>query len=332
MGMIECIFTVDYEISGNGHGALTDYVLKPMADLKSLFDTANAKLVVFVEVSELEKIEEYRADTAISAVKAQIKDLYSEGHEIGLHIHPQWCHARFDRGSWLLDYSEYNLCILKRDRIEQIVSNAIGYLRRTLADSCFVPFSFRAGNWLFQPTAAVASVLADHGVRLDSSVYRGGWQRKMGLDYRKTPRSLWYWRFSNDVCVDEDDGIMVEIPIHTRMVPCWRLLTPKRLGLKHRGAAAKQTAVTRLARLTDFLRLWQPLKLDFCNMTAAELIDMIEQVMRADDRDPGTYRPVVAIGHTKDLADTASVETFLGSLAKHGIGVSTFADACRRMS
>ena len=56
--MLECIFTLDYEIYGDGHGSLRELVYEPAKRLKEVFEDAGAKLVVFVEVAELEKIDE----------------------------------------------------------------------------------------------------------------------------------------------------------------------------------------------------------------------------------------------------------------------------------
>jgi hypothetical protein len=88
--MIEVIFTLDYEIYGNGEGSLMELVLEPAAELKRIFEDAGAKLVVFVEAAELEMIAATRSDPDIDAVEQQIRDFRRDGHEIGLHIHPQW--------------------------------------------------------------------------------------------------------------------------------------------------------------------------------------------------------------------------------------------------
>ena len=55
--------------------------------------------------------------------------------------------------------------------------------------------------------------------------------------------------------------------------------------------------------LLDHLRLWYPLKFDFCRMTIHELTDTVDAVIREDQQDPTSFRPIVAIGHTKDLID-----------------------------
>src|SRR5437870_10970898 len=172
--MLECIFTIDYEIYGNGEGSLKELVYEPAKKLKAIFDRAGAKFVVFVEAAELEKIDTLRTDPAIDDVKRQVREFYEDGFEIGLHLHPQWCNAQYRSGKWDLDYAEYNLCTLPEQRIDQIVGDSIEYLRNILEAPNFIPLSFRAGNWLFQPTAAAARVLTRHGIKIDSSVFKGG--------------------------------------------------------------------------------------------------------------------------------------------------------------
>jgi hypothetical protein len=81
-----------------------------------------------------------------------------------------------------------------------------------------------------------------------------------------------------------------------------------------------------LNRALDFLRFRYPLKLDFCRMTLDELTSMVEGVLRKDREEPEIYRPIVAIGHTKDLTDPQTVDAFLSFLQTKEIKVSTFED------
>ena len=126
--MIEFVFTIDYEIYGNGTGLLKDLVYEPAKRLRELFRTWNVRFVAFVEVAELEKIEIFGADPAIDLVKRQVLEFYRDGCEIGLHLHPQWCNARYEKGAWILDYREYNLCTLPRNRISEVVDGSLAYL------------------------------------------------------------------------------------------------------------------------------------------------------------------------------------------------------------
>jgi hypothetical protein len=103
------------------------------------------------------------------------------------------------------------------------------------------------------------------------------------------------------------------------------MLTSKRVGLQTRGGTTSQiTANHRLNRLRDYLRPRYPLKLDFCRMTIDELTRMMSTLIAEDRKQPELFRPVVAIGHTKDLVDVEAVSAFLGYLQEHDITVSTF--------
>lgn len=329
--MIECVFTLDYEIYGNGIGSLQELVYEPAEALTSLFRSWDARFVAFIEAAELDKIDAYGSDDAIQRTKAQVRELYRQGFEIGLHLHPQWCKARHEQGQWILDNSEYNLCTLSRRRIAEIVGSSLNYLRQILDESDFTPLSFRAGNWLLQPTQPAASVLAESGIKIDSSVFKGGLLHGSALDYRHALRNGYYWTFEADVNDVDPAGSLIELPIYTEMVPCWQMLTEKRVKA---GAtlASHQGNKQRLNRVRDFFRLQYPLKLDFCRMTLDELTSMMSRIIAEDLRSPSVYKPIVTIGHTKDLTDIGTVDGFLSFLAWKEIPIVTFQPVYEKLS
>ncbi len=325
--MIECVFTIDYEIYGNGEGSLRELVYEPAEQLMSLFNKWQVRFVPFIEVAELELIEKEKSDQDIDLVKNQIRVFHKEGFELGLHIHPQWYNSSYENGKWFLDYGEYNLCVLPKERIAKIIEKGITYLRETVGEMNFTPVSYRAGNWLFQPTKEMAEVLVQCGVRVDSSVFKGGVQHKHALDYRRSLKNGSFWKFQDDVNVIDQGGGLLELPIFTQMVPFWKMITTKRLGLQKKSSSASHVKRSgKLERIRDYLRLRYPLKFDFCRMTIEELISMLEKVIKEDEKDPSIYRPLVAIGHTKDLEDFKVVDEFLSYLQSKDIGIATFGD------
>ena len=324
--MIECIVTIDYEIYGNGEGTLRELVYDPAERLKRIFQKWNARFVTFIEVAELEMIEHQGTDPSIDLVKHQIRDFYREGFELGLHIHPWWYNARHKEGRLLLDYSEYNLCALPKERIIQIVDRSIAYFQDVLGIADFKPFSFRAGHLLLQPARTLASALAERGIKVDSSVYKGGLWHQHKLDYRPALRNGYYWRFTGDTNEPDPEGILLELPIFTQMVPIWKMLTSKRIGIQQGASSIAQTGKKILYRLMDFLRFRYPLKFDLGQMTIEELTCMVDVVIKEDQKNPALFKPLVAIVHTKDLVDSETVESFLTYLKKKGIKISTFTD------
>jgi hypothetical protein len=325
--MVECIFTLDYEIYGNGTGALKDLVYEPTERLKQVFLEWDARFVNYVEVAEFDRIEACGSDRAIDLVKKQIKELYQDDFECALHLHPQWYNAGYERGQWHLDYSEYNLCTLPRARVTAIVERALAYMRHVIGRNDYVPLSFRAGNWLFQPSATAAGVLSERGIKIDSSVFKGGVQHNHGLDYRSAQRNGYFWSFSDDVTRSDATGRWIEVPIHAEMVPIWRMATSKRVSSGNAfGGAVGRSVGHKIDRLRDFVRLRYPLKFDFCRMTFKELTSTVDRVLQEDHQRPEVFRPMVAIGHSKDPTNFRTVSNFLGYLRARGIPISTFRD------
>jgi peptidoglycan/xylan/chitin deacetylase (PgdA/CDA1 family) len=321
--MIECVFTLDYEIYGNGEGSLRDLVLDPTRRLAELFQEFGAPFVVFAEAVEFARMEETQSDPDTAEVRTQMRELRAAGHEIALHLHPWWANARYEGGRWRLDWSERNIGTLESGRVEAIVSEAIRYLREALDDLGFTPLSFRAGQWAFQPTPVIASVLARHGVRVDSSVFKGGRIHDLGLDYRPALKNGGWWRFGNDVNVPDPNGPLWEIPIHTQLVPFWQMLRRKRLKLQSKTRSASQGSPL-AHHWRDFLRFRYPRKLDFCRMTFEEMREAIEGVLEQRQIGRGELSPVVAIGHSKDFVDPEAVRRFLAFLQQRGVAVTTF--------
>lgn len=330
--MIDTVFTLDYEIYGDGTGSLEALVYRPAQQLAEVFRRFDTRFVAFVEALELEQIDTNTSDSAIDLVRSQVKDFHDTGFEIGLHLHPQWANARYNNGFWQLDPNEYNLCLLTTERIVEIVDRSLAYLRYLVDDPKFTPLSFRAGNWLFQPSPKAARILAERGIQIDSSVFKGGLQRNHGLDYRCTVGYGPYWQFLDDVTLPDRSGCWTEIPIHSEMVFPFILAKPRRLGFGNTLGMTNRSVKHKVARMLDFMRFQCPLKLDFCRLALKELVSMMRKIIEQDRMDPSKYRPIVAIGHTKDLTDLGVVEGFLSFLKDNHINVSTFDNVLARLS
>jgi len=330
--MIEFIFTIDYEIYGNGLGSLKDLVYEPAEKLIEVFQKKKATAVFFVEVAELEMIDLLSTDPYLKKVKEQLKASRPGGFEIGLHLHPQWYKAKFNNGFWTLNYDEYNLCLLKKERIQEILARALSYLRHLIDDDQFVPAAFRAGNWLINPARNIAPLLVSEGIKIDSSVFMGGLQHFTQLDYRRAPKNLYFWRFTEDAIRPDPSGQMLEIPIHTRMIPTWKFLRGKRLNLEKYSPSKENFKQKLLKRAKDFLRWRVPLKFDFCRLNFQELVKMTEEIIKLDSTSPQAYKPIVLIGHTKDNPDISLIENLLAFLNDKGIRTSSFQETYRKIS
>ena len=58
--MLNVIFTLDYEIHGNGEGCPHELMVEPTRRLMDLFDEHGAKLTIMADVAEILKFKEYK--------------------------------------------------------------------------------------------------------------------------------------------------------------------------------------------------------------------------------------------------------------------------------
>lgn len=319
--MIELIFTLDYEIYGDGSGDLRQLVYEPTNRLVSLFRERGLSLVVFPDVLELIKIEEYKTDSAINDVKQQLRHLHYEGFEIGLHLHSWWDKARHHEGSWVMDWSSKNLCLLPEEQIDLIIKKCIEYMNELTGDSSFKTIAFRNGLWAMQPSRPLANILAKYGILIDSTLVKGGRIKELQLDYRPSLKNSYYWRFTNDVNIHESDGVLIEIPIYSEMVPFWKMLN--RLFSKYRTNQPVNVK-QKQDRYGDFRRFTYPRKLDYCKLSFKVLKRTIEKLRQKDREDSTSFKPIVSIGHSKDLVDFETIRRFLDYLLESGIKVTDF--------
>lgn len=321
--MIYLIFTLDYEIYGNGEGNPQDLIFKPTNKLNKLFDQYGWKYVNFVEVAELIKFKEYNSNPELSSIEKQIKSMNIDEHEIALHIHPQWFNAEYKKGKWKLDYSEYNICKLSYDKIKNYLDISVSYLKGICNAKYYNPVSFRSGNWLFQPTELVSKVLYELGILVDSSLFKGGVLSYHGINYKKSLNNGYYWRFSSDVNEIDQNGNIIEVPIYSCMVPIWKMYSKKREKI-HQQLKRVNFRKKRFTFLMDRLRFFYPRKFDFSKMTYIELKEVVDHLIDLEKKTPTVIKPIVLIGHSKNLSDFQSLKKFLEYVYINNITVTTF--------
>ena len=99
--MKNIIFTLDYELYGNGSGDVFRHIIEPTEKILDIARKYNAKFTIFFEVIEYWKLkEEWRKGNRmgynrnpIEAMEQQLKQAFMQGHDIQLHLHPQWIDA-----------------------------------------------------------------------------------------------------------------------------------------------------------------------------------------------------------------------------------------------
>ena len=330
----QLLLTVDHEVFGNGSGDVRRHIIEPTGRMARICEKFGMPLTVFFEVEEYLAFERERGklidtlgyDTA-AEIRAQAIDLVKRGHDLQLHLHPEWVGSRFEDGRWILrpdrptvdslfaTQEEVSAYIGRRKAVIDGFYQAAGSARRVTA--------YRCGAFCAQPGGMLLRALTENGILIDSSLVKGMVRRdeQVHLDFTGAPEGRRHWRVSKDVAVEDVGGPVTEIPIYSRMGRRIQQLTPRRLLAKFSADVpkekqremVKQLEIGRTpASVLRFLAQRFPIKLDFHNMASGQLLRWIRNAPPAPE---GDLNVIVLIGHSKEHRDDAEFERFLAAVA-----------------
>ena len=107
--------TYDYEIFfGEPTGSVEKCIIEPTNYLRQIAKETGVKMVFFIDVGYLKKLEEFRhqfpkVEKEYQLVSNQIKGLVAEGHDCQLHIHPHWEDCTHNGVKWQMVVDRYKL-------------------------------------------------------------------------------------------------------------------------------------------------------------------------------------------------------------------------------
>jgi hypothetical protein len=339
--MLNVIFTLDYEIHGNGDGCPHALMVEPTSRLLDLFEKHGAKLTIMADVAEILKFREYRDrfgrdDFYYNGIESQLKDGIRRGHDVQLHLHCSYFNSRFEGGKWIQDWSEYNFAKLSEQRLNEVIRIGKGYLEEQLQpiDSNYCCNVFRAANWAVSPSRNIVRSLVSNGFQIETSVFKYG--RRKGIvsfDYSHAPSNLVPWPANeNDICKRDEKSRLLEVPIYAEQRWIGAFLTPQRihrawLSRQHRVAAASNNEETgysakaekgRLIRLIKVATRHHAWKADFNQCSGNQLIRALERAETAH-RSGDEPLPFVLIGHSKLFSryNERCLEPFLRHVARN---------------
>ena len=320
--------TVDYEIFGNGSGDVRRHIIEPTERMCRIAEKFGMPVTIFFELEEYLLFERHRDDLKkrlsydpADEMKRQAADLVRRGHDIQLHLHPQWHGAGYEEGEWQLHHHRLTVDSLFDNQAEttQFIKERKAALECISGNSVTC---YRAGGFAAQPGGRLLNALAECGFVLESSVVKGMHRQKPHpLDYRTAPEGLRAWKISSDVACEDKNGTLWEVPVHATMGRRFQQLTFKRLKAKfsrHVPKARQQEMMDHLGvrktipGIASFLLQPVPIKLDFHNLSPAVLMRMIRRApFIAEDN----VDALVLIGHTKEHTDDVAFEDFLSRVS-----------------
>lgn len=312
MGM-KILFTLDYELFlGHKTGSVEHCLIEPTERYLKAVAPYDVHFTFFVDASFLYALRKYAnlhecLKRDYEMIRQQLLSLQEKGHDLQLHIHPQWFFSAFDGGKWVLDTKHYKLADVSQKELHHFVRESKELLDTMIGKKTI---AIRGGGFSVQPTQILTDLMKENGLSIDSSVcpetyYHSAYQ---SYDYRGAkPKGI--YRFNNDVCKEQADGHFWEVPLSMHKVnPSfqWRLLLV-RLMSKMKGNSQYATfgdgISIRTSKKSIFSRLLS------CSNTMATIdgykISFLKEAIRehAEKRD----EVMCVLGHPK-LATSFSVE------------------------
>ena len=198
------LLTFDYEIFFCKYGTVQHSLIIPTEKLIQLIKRESGTF--FVDVLFLEFLLRNGCLSDYQKVFDQLREIVSMGHRIELHLHPHWIN------------SMYRIHEFQENEMNNIFERSLDLLNKiaSLEDSNYKVTAFRAGGWCIQPFSYLKKTFKRFGLKIDSSVASGMYQKTKYhyFDFRHAPGKDWY-RFTDNVEKEEDDGYFMEIPIST---------------------------------------------------------------------------------------------------------------------
>ena len=223
---LNILFHDDWEIYGDGTGDPEILMFDPANRLMDICDSYGAKYTFFVEIGQqLNMLSRPGTKWHKYAVKWEkiVKDAISRGHDVQLHLHPQWIGAFWENGRWQLNLSEWHSGYVNPDLLTDWIGKGKLYLENLLrsTDKDYRVLSFRAGGWFCQPSNGLYLALRKNGIICDISVMKGRYRKYEGgkvVDFRNAVSCYEPWEVDPENFAREQTGSGVwELPVFTEI-------------------------------------------------------------------------------------------------------------------
>lgn len=217
------IITIDYETwHPIPQGCEIDWQNDLIVNTNALMDICErtgAKLTLMVEICEYIWLKENGKIEVCTLIEQQLKDAVRRGHDIQLHMHPNWLPelgAKNEKEQWLWNW-DYASCNDYPNNLNELFyrcKTELETIIREVAPNYKVQ-AFRAGAYRVQPFDRISEALIKNDIICDTSVYYGGKSHERGYNFSKCRQTnMPYWASKNDPqnCEQREHKI-IELPI-----------------------------------------------------------------------------------------------------------------------
>lgn len=174
--MNKIILSFDYEIyfdGGNNYNAL----LENSSRILQIARNKNVKLVFFIDVLYLVKLEENGLHNAYELISGQVREMAAAGHELQFHFHPHWINAKYhsNTNNWEFDKTEYSFSDIQNKYGKDVARENFNLAYKKFKDYFGkVSAAYRSGGLsINQNQRELIDLLLENNFKYDSSVMPG---------------------------------------------------------------------------------------------------------------------------------------------------------------
>jgi hypothetical protein len=343
---IHLAFVDDWELRGNGSGDVREMQFKPLRELVGIYNKYGIRGSFNAEV--LQQLT-FRANqdrypelgVLADEWEESIRYAYSNGHDVQLHIHPQWKNAKYDGEKWEL-VSDWSILNYPAGEALEMLQAGKEYLEGLLKeiDPDYRCLSFRSGSWCIAPSPHMLELLVDLGVVFDMSIV-GGVKldtRRIKLDYTECEEDFlpYYPEMSDARKVSKKKEPIVCVPTNCfyasrKLVFRQQLARARRKFVKVAPQSTGQSVGSysaewepsgdsRLQRVIDeklvpYIK-GQHYISDLAQLNADLMGEMLASIRRRALKSGYADVPVILENHTKDVKDFSPIESFVKEVSE----------------
>jgi len=343
---IHLALTHDWELRGDGSGDIEEIQFAPLRQLLEVYAKFGARTTILPDV--MQQLAFRRLEGQHSELKQladlwdqHVREAFRDGHDIQLHLHPQWRDAGYEDGRWQLN-SNWSILNYDREVAFAMLAGARSYLENLLQpiDSAYSCLAFRAGALAAAPSEHLFESLAALGIELDVSIAGGVFvdNQTLRLDYRNCEETFlpFYPVMEDARRVSAQPEPIACVPLN-HFYGSRREVTRQNISLARQklreGAkqnepeaeAAKSgqsldTKGSAIGKVYEKLILPTVKRKHFVSDTGRLNYPLMREMLtsiRQRARDSGLSQlPVVLTNHPKDIRDLPAIERFVGEVAE----------------
>lgn len=342
------ILTLDYELYGDGSGDVFEHMVKPTDKILKICDEHNIKITLFFEVLEYIKLKEqweagnsmgYK-ENPIEAIEKQLQTMALNGHDIQLHVHPQWVNAKWQDDRWVVDLDNWRLGDFKveqdysiEDMLRQGKLAIEGIVQKVKPDyKCSI---LRAGGYNILPSKEVSVAMNKLELTIDSSVYPGGYEQGAlsKFDFRNAPIDKDFWQVKpENFSLESASSAILEVPIFSLPQIRLKKINIQRIksALQNRSSAFSDLGA-KVEQRSFFQKVWyffekESFTWDFCLFNPSLHKTFFKYIQKNLSNKRNTF---VLIGHPKGFTGEASLRSLISLASKNNCSFITLESYCK---